>query len=110
MTLGPNVEAQQRWPRCEPVNSGKPASRPPSAAAFGSAVRHSAGLRSWTGRGVFQVVEVDPHDLPADVRRKQAEAIETSTLGLDALLQGERHGFLVQGYGNGAVPTPRGRV
>src|SRR5262245_60879548 len=94
----------------EPVNSGKPASRPPPAVAFGSAVRHGAGLRGRTGCGVFQVIEVDPHDLSADVRRKQAEAIETSALGLDALLQGERHGFLAQGYGNGAAAALRGRV
>ncbi len=82
----------------------------PVPPAITSVVRHRASSRSRTGRGVFQVIQVDPHDLPADVRREQAEAIEARTLGLDALLQGERHGFLVQGYGNGAVAALRGRV
>src|SRR5579864_6119442 len=83
---------------------------PMSAVAAGAAVWHSASSRSRTGRGVFQVIQVDPHDLPADVRREQPEAIEARTLGLDALLQGECHGFLVQGYGNGAVAALRGWV
>src|SRR5437660_4837424 len=108
--MEPSEKAQQRRPRREAVNPEKPGARPPSAGAAGSAARHKASSRSRTGRGVFQVIQVDPHDLPADVRREQPEAIEARTLGLDALLQGECYGFLVQGYGNGAVAALGGWV
>src|SRR5262245_20640176 len=67
-TPGANDEGQQRRPRCKPLNSEKPASRPSSAAAAGSPLKPLRGsliARSGTGPGCLHwlgrpVADLDP--------------------------------------------------
>ena len=76
----------------------------------GSGLPAAESVLLWRGSGrcggVVQTIQENPDHLSADRRREQPEPIEAGSLGLDPLLQDERHRFLAQASPGSPLARP----